>query len=136
MSLIQIFRIENTAGRGPYVDYWGDNEHNMRMMRRAHDDVQHLSPFSKGEPWEFLGGMLFTNYTPAEHKMVKEEIFGFSNIEKLEIWFGNWIEPLLRHGHAIKTYEVPKHSMRDGNQQVSFRKDGKAVFNEKRRRAA
>ncbi len=69
-----------------------------------------------GEPWH---STLFTS----KPRSFEKEVFGCDSLERLNRWFGVWLQPLIELGFVVKVYEVAdRHAWIGASGQVSFLK--------------
>ena len=107
-TLTTVFRVEDSEGYGPYQGAqaqkcsWYDE---MGYCHRSHP-----MPVEDGIQFDFR-----------RHESCRH---GFSSMEKLEAWFGDWLFEVLASGFRIALYHVEPNDVLHGKKQVVFYPSG------------
>ena len=111
-NTIQVYRVENEEGVGPYAGNACED------MRYYHNSVacyrSHPSPFNDGlgSPWE-----------KNECLWNRDMVFGFPSLARLYTWFDGFITDLHNAGYHIAVYQCRKGRYAMSKKQVVFYKD-------------
>lgn len=101
---MQVFRIENATGYGPYQD-----DLNGTDLEPHPDDGNQPTPF-----WDrgLRPQWLQANEDNVEHKYS----FGFESLDQLRKWFHDsaWLKQAERDGFQVSVYDVPEEPVRHG----------------------
>lgn len=108
-TLVDVWRIEDRGGNGPYVNTWGE------WQSEAHnEETGRPGPEDDGISWRADG--CGDGY-----------LFGFESLEKLEAWFTpGEIAALAKGGFSIRHYRVPDNCVVYGDRQCVFDRDAVA----------
>lgn len=100
METTTVYRIENSAGYGPYSSDWPGQQD----LHRAHEGcVSHPGPRAEGI--SMLG---------------EAKYFGFTSLADLDTWFDGFTHRLLEAGYNIVSYVVESSGVFHGEHQVAF----------------
>ena len=99
MPLIEVFRVENTSGIGPYAADYGD---------AVGLDIYH-NPRAPKPSWDGLPSVRI------------EDRFGFASIEQLLDWFDMYLDNLRDHEYRVVKISVHQSRVKYGRKQLMFR---------------
>jgi hypothetical protein len=100
-----VYRIENSAGFGPYRQNIEENPnpHNVNMS-----DFDSLG---SSRPIPFCDGI---------GKYNEKDYFGFDSLDSLIAWFDNLLPSLEDYGYCVSIYEIDPTFVKFGRHQVAF----------------
>lgn len=101
---VSMFRVEDAAGAGPYVDREDNPE--LAHMYAVHGDADHP------EPWD--------DPILDPQEIYPDEVCGFPTLCSLEEWFAGYEDPLAEAGYKIAVYTVELQAVRYGLKQAVF----------------